>query len=164
MPVLGLILVLLLVPTIVLADPIWGNQLEIQGAHIVSEGAYFRFLMVNHYGVPIYVTINDGDPIYIPTNGSANYNVIAPQISTPYQVVTYSFKQYYSPLQAQFGLTIDVPVTVVAYDFVELILATNIIIAIGLFVFIISFIIWHRRLSSGEVKLSRTEKMKNQNS
>jgi hypothetical protein len=149
-PILGLILVLLLVPTIVLADPIRGNQLEIQGAHIVSEGAYFRFLMVNHYGVPIYVTINDGDPIYLPTNGSANYNVIAPQISMSYQVVTYSFKQYYnSSLQDQSGFTIDFPVTVVAYNFVEFILATNIIIAIGLFVFIISFIIWHRRQSHG---------------
>jgi hypothetical protein len=157
MSILGLILVLLVVPIIVSADPRWFNELEIQGAHIVSEGAYFRFLMVNHYGDPIYVTVNDGDPIYIPTNGSVNYNVIAPQISVPYEEVTYTFKEYYpTPQSAHLMGTVDFPVTVLAYDFIDFIVLTNIIIAIGLFAVVIAFIVWHRRLFSGKVKLNRT--------
>jgi len=159
MSVLGLILVLLVVPIIVSADPITfhSNKLEIQGAHIVSEGAYFRFLMVNHYDAPIYVTVNDGDPIYIPTNGSANYNVVAPQISVPYEKVTYTFKEYYQTLQpSQLMEAVDFPVTVVAYNFIDFLVLTNVITAIGLFAVVIAFIIWHRRLFSGKVKLNRT--------
>jgi hypothetical protein len=165
--ILGLILVLLVLPTIVSADLRWFNELEIQGAEVVSEGAYFRFLMVNHYGFPIYVAINNGDPIYIPTNGSASYNVIAPQISKPYESVLYTFTEYLqTPQPANFMGTVDFPVTVVSINFIDstiyYIYITNLMTAVGLFAVVTAFILWHRRLFTGRVKLKKNE-MKNRN-
>lgn len=131
---------------------------KIEGAHVVSEGAYFRFLLVNHYGVPMYVTVNDGEPIYISTDGSVNVDVIAPQVSVPFEVVTYTFKEYSPTSQpADFMGEVDFPVTVLIYNFVDLVVLTAIIGAIGLFAVVIGFIIWHRRLLSGKVKLNHRE-------
>jgi hypothetical protein len=66
-------------------------QVSIQGAHIVSAGAYFRFWIFNDYDYPINVTINGADALSIPSRGSIDYDVIAPQISAPYEKVTYTF-------------------------------------------------------------------------
>lgn len=66
-------------------------QVSIQGAHIVSAGAYFRFWIFNYYEYPINVTINGADTLSIPSRGSIDYDVIAPQISVPYEKVTYTF-------------------------------------------------------------------------
>lgn len=66
-------------------------QVSIQGAHIVSAGAYFRFWIFNNFTYPINVTINGADTLSIPSRSSINYDVIAPQISAPYQKVTYTF-------------------------------------------------------------------------
>ena len=166
LPIIFLILMCSLAPRFVFADPIdlgEYNKLEIQGAHVVSEGAYFRFFMVNHYGIPIYVTVNDGDPIHIPINGSVDYDVIAPQVSAPFEVVTYIFKQFVASQQNPF-LEVDFPVTVVASNFISSIIVTNITIAIGLFTFVVTFIIWYRRISSGKIKLNKTEPTKKQQS
>jgi len=157
--IIVIILVFSLTPRVAFADPIQlgPNLYEIQGAHVVSEGAYFRFLVVNHDSDSIYVTVNDGDLIYIPVNGSANYNVIAPQISVPYEVVTYTFRVYSTTPQRVEFRTIDFPVTVVSSSFIGFVVVTDIIIAIGLFVVLFAFIIWYKRLFSGQVKLDRTE-------
>jgi hypothetical protein len=66
-------------------------QVSIQGAHIVSAGAYFRFWIFSYYDYPINVTINGADTLSIPSRGSIDYDVIAPQISVPYEKVTYTF-------------------------------------------------------------------------
>ncbi|MGD0979653.1 MAG: hypothetical protein ABR962_11015 [Candidatus Bathyarchaeia archaeon] len=66
-------------------------QVSIQGAHIVSAGAYFRFWIFSYYDYPINVTINGADTLSIPSGGSIDYDVIAPQISVPYEKVTYTF-------------------------------------------------------------------------
>lgn len=146
----GLILVWLLAPRVVLGDLAIYNGLEIQGAHVVSEGAFFRFWMMNHYSQPVYVVINDGDPIYILPNGSANYNVIAPQISVLSERVTYTFKQYFeSPRPDHLYMAINTTVLVLDSSYTEafsLIVPLQFIIAIGLIIVVISFIIWQRKL------------------
>jgi hypothetical protein len=71
---------------------------DIEGAHIVSEGAYFRFWISNNNSFPINVDEITGDdnaylagPLVVPPNSSIDYNVIAPQISGVYKQVTYKF-------------------------------------------------------------------------
>jgi hypothetical protein len=66
-------------------------QVSIQGAHIVSAGAYFRFWLYNYYDFPINVTVNGANKLTIPPQGSIDYDVIAPQVSLPYEKVTYTF-------------------------------------------------------------------------
>jgi|GEM_PF-3007530 hypothetical protein len=179
--ILGLILVMLLTPRVVLGDPSWWNELEVQGAHVVSEGAYFRFLVVNHYSFPIYVSvINDSEPIYvlppnnylnvnisesiyILPNSSANYDVIAPEVSFPYEKVTYTIIQSLDkPVSEHWVYIMKYQVTVLASGFVQ-ILNTGldpsfpiILIAIGLTLVVISLIIWQRKLH-GNLKRSQKQ-------
>jgi len=184
MPILGLILVLLVVPTIVSADPIWLNELEVQGAHVVSEGAYFRFLVVNHYSTPIYVSIiNDSEPIYlvppnnhlnvnitesiyILPNSSANYDAIAPSVSFPYETVTYTIIQALEkPISEHWVYIMKYQVTVLASGFVQILnigLDSSlpiILIAIGFILVVLSLIIWQRKLH-GNLKRSQSKASK----
>ena len=165
--IVGLILVPLLIPRIVLGDPSWLNELEVQGAHVVSEGAYFRFLVVNHYPIPIYVSVlNDSEPIYVlpspsPSylnvnitesiyilpNSSANYDVIAPEVSFPYKKVTYTIIQALDkPISENWVYIMKYQVTVLDSNYFDFIVLTNILFAIGLIVVAIAFIIWQRKL------------------
>jgi len=168
--IVGLILVPLLTSRAALGDPSWANQLEIQGAHVVSEGAYFRFLLVNHYPIPIYVSIiNDSEPIsllppnnqlsvnisesiYLLPNSSANYDVIAPEVSFPYGKVTYTIIQALDkPISEHWVHIIEYQATVLDSGFVQVLNASldpsfpYLIIAIGLSLVAISLIIWHRK-------------------
>lgn len=177
--IVGLILVLFLFPRIVSADPSWGNELEVQGAHVVSEGAYFRFLVVNHYSIPMYVSvINDSEPIYVlpspsPSylnvnisesiyilpNSSANFDVIAPEVSFPYEKVTYTIIQALDkPISEHWVYIMKYQVTVLDSNYFDFIVLTNILFAVGLIVVAIAFIIWQRRLSHGKVGLIKPRK------
>jgi hypothetical protein len=146
----AVITLLLFALPVVLGDigPYPASRLEIQGAHIVSEGAYFRFWIANHYDQPVYVTINDCEALYIPPNASADYDVIAPQISVPYEEVTYTFKQYFYPNSTQnISLrSLNFTVLVVDSNFFDLLLPIHATVAVGLIVVCIAFFTWQRRL------------------
>jgi hypothetical protein len=72
------------------APPLTG--VEVEGAHIVSEGAYFRFWIFNNNSFAIYVQMRgQSDRMIVPPNGSVNYNVVAPRISGIFEQVTYEF-------------------------------------------------------------------------
>ena len=169
-------MVLFLFPRIVSADPFWFNELEVQGAHVVSEGAYFRFLVVNHYPIPMYVSvINDSEPIYvlppnnylsinisesiyILPNSSANFDEIAPEVSFPYEKVTYTIIQAHDkPISEHWVYIMKYQVTVLDSNYFDFTVLTNILFAIGIIVVAIAFIIWQRRLSHDKVRLNRRE-------
>jgi hypothetical protein len=58
---------------------------------MVSEGAYFRFWIYNPYPYSVNVTINEGDTLSVPPRSGADYDVVAPFISVPFEQVTYRF-------------------------------------------------------------------------
>ena len=72
------------------------NGIVVQGAHIVSEGAYFRFWILNNLTNSINVTINNADTLTIAPKSSIDYDVVAPQVSMLYQKVTYTFRFSYA--------------------------------------------------------------------
>jgi hypothetical protein len=105
------------------------------------------------------VIVDNSDPIYILPNGSVNYNVIAPEVSGLYQEVDYTFKQYSrAPTPDHLMGTIVFPVKVEAFGYFEFSLfnfMANIMMAVGLSVVAIAFVIWQRRLSHDEVRLNK---------
>ena len=127
----------------------WG--IVVQGAHIVSEGAYFRFWIWNPLANPINVTINDADTLTIAPNSSIDYDVVAPQVSMLYQKVTYTFRFTYAKnveyqLHSLYG-EIDFTVLVLSSGFVQvfdMIIPILIIVTIAV-VAIISIAILRRR-------------------
>jgi hypothetical protein len=64
---------------------------DIEGAHVVSEGAYFRFWIYNRNSFSVNVTVNGAGTLSIPSESGVDYDVVAPQISIPYEHVTYKF-------------------------------------------------------------------------
>jgi len=86
------LLICFLTPLVVLADTeIDPNQrFIIEGAHAISEGAYFRFYIKNNYSYAMCVKLGDNGAYLLPTN-SSEFSVIAPEVSFPYQKVTYIF-------------------------------------------------------------------------
>jgi hypothetical protein len=91
----------------------------IEGAHIVSEGAYFRFWIFNNNSFSINVTVNEVDTLNIPPESSVDYDVIAPYISVPYEQVTYKFS---ATASEGFLLpkNVDFPVLVLNSNFVQI--------------------------------------------
>ena len=127
-------------------------QVSIQGAHIVSEGAYFRFWIFNNYEYPINVTINGADTLSIPSRSSINYDVIAPQISTPYEKVTYTFD--FSVNGARPWIPVDYTVLVLNSNFVPIFdLTVPILIAIAAIILVViaSVILKRRRSRIGSL-------------
>lgn len=173
--IIGLVVTVFLTPKVAFGDPSWWNQLEVQGAHVVSEGAYFRFLVVNHYPTSIYVGIvNDSEPvsvvspgdyldvevtdyIYILSNASANFDVIAPNAYFPYRVVTYTIVQALgTPISEHWTYLMKFQVIVLASGFVQVLSITSspifsiALIAIGVILTNISLIRWKRSRSNLE--------------
>lgn len=161
--IVAMVIILFLVPNVVMGDPI-GNpndKLIIEGAHIVSEGAYFRFLVKNNYSQPIYVTINDNDTFYILPYDSINYNVIAPKISVPYEKITYTFKLHLdlsdpNYVSDKFNYTVLVLNSSFVQGF-DIIVPFLIILAIALVVAISVFVIRRRRKYSKSALTIRKE-------
>jgi hypothetical protein len=161
--VVAMLMILFLVPNVVMGDPI-GNpndRLIIEGAHIVSEGAYFRFSVKNNYSQPIYVTMNDSDTFYILPYDSINYNVIAPRVSVPYEKITYTFKLHLLLSDPNYvSNKFDFTVLVLNSSFVQvfdIIVPFLIILAIALVVAISVFMIRRRRISSKSALTIRKE-------
>jgi hypothetical protein len=151
--VLVLILVLFVVPRIGSADPsshiMW---FEIQGAHVVSEGAYFRFCMTSlSPRMSFWVSVNDSALMYIQFNKSVNYDVIAPQISSESEQVTYTFKGYYNYTEQLNDYDFMVNSTVLVLnssyfsDNANFTFLTNSLTAIGLVTVVAAFIMWQKR-------------------
>jgi hypothetical protein len=67
------------------------SGVDIEGAHIVSEGAYFRFWIFNNNSFSINVTVNGAGSLIVPPKSGVDYDVIAPHISVPYEQITYDF-------------------------------------------------------------------------
>jgi hypothetical protein len=61
----------------------------IEGAHMVSEGAYFRFWIYNELPYTVNVSVNGGDALVVPSRSGVDYDVVAPFISVPFEQVTY---------------------------------------------------------------------------
>jgi hypothetical protein len=127
----------------------WG--IVVQGAHIVSEGAYFRFWIRNPLANPINVTINDADTLTIASKSSIDYDVVAPRVWMLYQKVIYRFRFSYAqnveyqPHGVHYEL--DFPVVVLSSGFVQifdLIIPILVIVTIAI-VTIISIVILRRR-------------------
>jgi hypothetical protein len=125
--------------------PITGVVIE--GAHIVSEGAYFRFWIFNNNSFSINVTVNGADTLSIPPKSGVDYDVIAPNISVPYEQVTYEFT-----VEASNGVllqpkNVDFPVLVLNSSFTQIFdLAIPIILAIAaIAVGLVAIVIIRRR-------------------
>jgi hypothetical protein len=95
----------LLISSIILVVPFGQSDINpgpslhgivVQGAHIVSEGAYFRFWILNNTTDTINVTVNSADTLTIFPKNSTDYDVVAPQLSMPYQKITYTFHFSYA--------------------------------------------------------------------
>jgi hypothetical protein len=66
--------------------------IDVEGAHIVSEGAYFRFWIFNNNSFPIQVQMQgQSERRDVPPYGSINYDVIAPNVFGVYEQVNYQF-------------------------------------------------------------------------
>jgi hypothetical protein len=121
-----------LIPSIILAAPFGQCDINpypnlhgivVQGAHIVSEGAYFRFWISNNFSIPINVTINNDETLTIAAKNSIDYDVVAPKVSLLYRKVTYIFRFSYAKnvehqLHSLNG-EIDFTVLVLSSDFVQ---------------------------------------------
>jgi hypothetical protein len=140
------------------------TPIAIEGAHIVSEGAYFRFWIFNNFPYPINVTINGADMRSIPSRGSIDYNVIAPQISTLYEEVTYTFEL--SATDKGPWQPINYTVLVLNSSFVtifDLTVPILIVIAVVILV-VIAFVILKRRRSARVTLALQPKKTQNNNS
>jgi hypothetical protein len=92
------------------------------------------------------VTINGADPLTIPSKSSINYDVIAPQISAPYEKVTYTFM--FTTVDGAGGWApVDFTVLVLNSSFVQIFdLTVPILIAIAAIILVvIAFVILKRR-------------------
>ena len=71
-------------------------KVDIQGAKVVSEGGYFHFYIKNIGTDNITVTFLNytGSDVFLEPGDSITYKIIAPEINSPYQNVTYAFKIY----------------------------------------------------------------------
>jgi hypothetical protein len=163
--VTSLVLLSLLVPRMILTEPFGRcdtpdpnpnlSGIVVQGAHIVSEGAYFRFWILNNLTNPINVTINGADTLTIASESSIDYDVVAPQVSMPYQKATYTFRfSYAKPVENQpHGLhgEIDFPVLVLSSGFVQifdLIIPILVVVATAIAVIIAIVVLRRRRTVS----------------
>jgi hypothetical protein len=109
---------MILTEPLVVCDPYIGPPLTgvtLEGAHIVSEGAYFRFGIFNNNSFSISVRVG-ADISSVPPESGIDYDVIAPQISTPYEKVTYQFD--FGSNDAE--LTVDYTVLVLNSSFVQI--------------------------------------------
>ena len=72
-------------------------KVEIQGAKVVSEGGYFHFYIRNigNGNLTVKFLNYTGSEVFLEPNASVTYKVIAPQINSLYQNVTYVFQISY---------------------------------------------------------------------
>lgn len=140
------------------SDPIGdpNEKVIIEGAHIVSEGAYFRFWILNNLTNALNVTINNADILLIPSKSSIDYNVVAPNISMPYQKVTYTLRFSYTFQGEQILYNkVDYQVLVLASSFTlifDLIVPILIAVAIVLAVVILVIVMRRRRPTEHKVQ------------
>jgi hypothetical protein len=122
------------------------SGVDIEGAHIVSEGAYFRFQIFNNNSFPITVTVNGADTYSVPPESSIDYDVIAPQISVPYEQVTYNFSMWANSYLTR---TVEFKVLVLNSSFVQIFnLLVPILITISaIVVALVAVVVVRRRLS-----------------
>jgi len=104
------------------------TDVTLEGAHMVSEGAYFRFWIFNNNSFPITVYVKGAGVLSVPPKSWVDYDVTAPQISTPFERVTYTF-EFSADGQAQ---VVDFPVMVLNSNFLQIFeLAVPILIAVA---------------------------------
>ncbi len=156
------ILATILVPssTIVFGDSVNRPQFSIEGAPIVREGTYIRFLIRNYQeSETLYFTVSNFTLVVPPQGGSVEYEVIAPEISVPFQEVTYAFKVQ-SNQSESWSCTVDYSVLVVdtgfegLFDLVErfLITTTSVMMVIAGIICISISIIRRRASMKGSSK------------
>jgi len=123
------------------------TYVDIEGAHIVSEGAYFRFWIFNNYSFPVTVTVNGADILNIPSKSWVDYDVIAPNITVPYEQVTYKFS-----VRRSYGQTTNYDFTVLVLNssFVQIfnlavpMLVTMLVIIAAIVLALVAFVIVRR--------------------
>jgi hypothetical protein len=91
--------------------------IDVEGAHIVSEGAYFRFWIFNNNSFTIQVQLQgQSERRDVPPYGSIDYDVIAPRVSGVYEQVHYQFA-----ITGQSNASlVDFPVIVINSLFVQI--------------------------------------------
>jgi hypothetical protein len=153
--IMGFVLFSLMVSYIVMTEPLAvcdpsplplkEEGVTLEGAHIVSEGAYFRFWIFNNNSFSINVTVNGVDIPSVPPESGIDYDVIAPQISTPYEQVTYKFVFTFGGYGA---LTADYTVLVLNSNFVQIFDLIFPILIVIVFVIIatVAIVILRRRI------------------
>jgi hypothetical protein len=135
-------------------DPVIGPTLKgvtLEGAHIVSEGAYFRFWIFNNNSFPIFVYVNGFAIPNVPPQSGIDYDVIAPQISTPYEQVTYKFtfgSNYNDPLTVDFTVLVLNSSFMQIFDLIVPILIVIAFVIIATVVIVILRRYMHRRRSN----------------
>jgi hypothetical protein len=148
---------------IVLGDPINRPPFSIESARIVREGTFIRFLIRNYQeSDTLYFTVNNFTLVVPPQGGSVEYEVIAPELSVPFQKVTYAFKVQSNQSESWTG-TVDYSVIVVdtgfeaMFDMVEpfLITATSVMMVIAGIICISISIIIRRASVKGSSKTSK---------
>lgn len=141
-------------PRIVFGDSINRPAFSIKGAPIVREGTYIRFLIRNYQeSETLYFTVSNFTLVVPPQGGSVEYEVIAPEISAPFQKVTYAFKVQSNQSESWSG-TVDYSVIVLdsgfeaMFDLVEPFLTTaRSVMMVIAGIICISFFIMRRRVS-----------------
>lgn len=142
-------------------DGVPNERVLIEGAHIVSEGAYFRFWIMNNLTWALNVTINNADILLIPSKSSIDYNVVAPQVSVPYQKVTYIFKisNTWDGEESVYS-EIDYPVLVLDTGFTQIFdLIAPILIAVGIVLTAIVFVMVVRRKRARSLHVEDTQRV-----
>ncbi len=142
-------------------DGVPNERVLIEGAHIVSEGAYFRFWIMNNLTWALNVTINNADILLIPSKSSIDYNVVAPQVSVPYQKVTYIFKisNTWDGEESVYS-EIDYPVLVLDSGFTQIFdLIAPILIAVGIVLTAIVFVMVVRRKRARSLHVEDTQRV-----
>ncbi len=149
-----LFLLLFLIPIAVVGDPSYHGGVWIEGAHIVSEGAYFRFWVWSKESVSISVTINDGITYYLEPNASISYDVVAPKVNMPFEKIHYFFKVNVTGVDSMQGLenhfpyTIDFSVYVLSSGFIQFfdyIVPVILILVVAILVIITTLVIRRRQ-------------------
>jgi len=145
--------------------PLYG--VDVEGARIVSEGAYFRFWIHNNNSFSIDVNVftpeHTMDNFIVPANGSINYDVIAPKISVAYEQVTYEFWLSGPNSSGQYVTLADCGVIVVNYGFVQIFsFSVELLIMFAAIIVALVAIVVVRRRRGGKRKTHKTTKPTNQ--
>lgn len=130
--------------------------IDIQGAHIISEGAYFRFQIFNDNSFPVNITMYgplSSESYYsIPAWGSVDCDLVAPSAPWVYNQVTYHFEIVSSQEDGLYGMN---DFTVLVLNSSWLLFFNLLPLIIGTILIIIAVILFFRLASTSKKKVTK---------